>query len=260
MSGSVASQPVGFAVEERRGFAQDLRLLALLHDREPSGELIETLRRTAVDGLFALRLDGERGQKALNFLVLALSPDLTSTSPAGLDELAADHAAIYLTHTHRVHPSESPWIDPEGLTSQQSMFAVRDWYRHWGLEVPNWRVRPDDHLVVQLGFVAHLMEAGDHPASLVDAARFLDRHLLRWIGAFADGVTARCWTAYWAAVAEITVVHLQTLRDRLATLPGCERTEIEPIEAEKKRLEAEAMRSEANCATPVHVPGLEPSW
>ncbi len=250
----------GFGIEERRGFAQDLRLLALLHDREPSAELIETLRMTAVDGLFALRLDTSRGDKALNFLVLALSPDLTPTSAAGLDELAADHAAIYLTHAHRVSPSESPWIDPEGLTSQQSMFAVREWYQHWGLEVPNWRVRPDDHLVVQLGFVAHLMDAVDHPAGLVDAARFLDRHLLRWFGAFVDGVTARCWTAYWAAVAEVTAVYLEVLRDRLAAVPGCERAALEPIEAEKQRLAEEAMRSSANCATPVHVPGLEPSW
>lgn len=260
MNGSEVSQTIGFDAEARRGFAQDLRLLALLHDREPGAELIETLRRTAVDGLFALHLDGERSEKALNFLVLALSPELTSTTASGLDELAADHAAIYLTHTHRVHPSESPWIDPEGLTSQQSMFAVRDWYRHWGLEVPNWRLRPDDHLVVQLGFVAHLMEAVDQSAALVDTARFLDRHLLRWIGAFADGVTARCWTAYWAAVAEVTVVYLDTLRSRLAAVPGCERIVVEPIEAEKKRIEAESMRSEANCATPVHVPGLEPSW
>jgi TorA maturation chaperone TorD len=246
--------------EERRGWAEDLRLLALLHDREPTAELLEMLRVTPREDLFVLPLVDERGTRALDFLASVLEPDVTSVTPGGLDELAADHAAIYLTHTHRVHPSESPWIDPEGLTSQQPMFAVRDWYRHWGLEVPNWRIRPDDHLVVQLGFVAHLLDAVDHPASLVDAARFLDRHLLRWVGAFADGVTARCWMAYWAAVAEVTVVHLRTLRDRLARLPGCELTEMEPIEAEKKRLEADMMREQDSCATPAHVPGLEPSW
>lgn len=248
------------SIDERRGWAEDLRLLALLHDREPTAELVESLRATPSEDLFALPLADERGVRALDFLASALAPDVTSVTPGGLEELAADHAAIYLTHTHRVHPSESPWIDPEGLTSQQPMFAVRDWYRHWGLEVPNWRVRPDDHLVVQLGFVAHLVDAVDHPASLVDAARFLDRHLLRWVGAFADGVTARCWMAYWAAVAEVTVVHLRTLRERLAQIPGCETTVIEPIEAEKKRLEAEMMREQDSCATPSHVPGLEPSW
>lgn len=246
--------------EERRGWAQDLRLLALLHDREPTAELIDTLRATPTEDLFSLPLGDERGERALQFFADALAPDLTATTSRGLEELAADHAAIYLTHTHRVHPSESPWIDPEGLTSQQPMFAVRDWYRHWGLEVPNWRVRPDDHLVVQIGFVTHLLDAVDQSTALVDAARFLDRHLLRWIGAFTDGVTARCWMAYWAAVAEVTMVHLTALRERLATCPGCEKTEYEPIEAEKKRLEAEAMREGDNCATPSHVPGLEPSW
>ena len=260
MSDERTFSDVGLSAEERRGFAQDLRLLALLHDREPTLDLIHGLRNTRVEELFSLPFSDDRGLRALDFLQTALGEELTATTPTGLDELAAEHAAIYLTHAHRVHPSESPWIDPEGLTSQQSMFAVREWYRHWGVEAPNWRIRPDDHLVVQLGFVAHLMDAVDRSAAVVDAARFLDRHLLRWIGSFAEGVTARCWMAYWAAVAEITVVYLSRFRDRLAEVPGCEKTDIEPIDAEKKRLEAEAARGGADCATPVHVPGLEPSW
>jgi len=240
-----------------RVYGEDLRLLALLHDREPTAELIERLREAWPEDYFRLPLTDDAGVSALDFLRVALSDKVTPSDPAGLDELAADYAAIYLNHTHRVSPSESPWIDPDGLTSQRSMFEVRDWYRHWGMETPDWRRRPDDHLVVQLEFVAHLLAIAT-PAALLDAARFLDRHLLRWYGAFADGVELRCRTPYWAAIANLTLVHLDTLRDRLARLDGGERIEMEPIEAEKARRRQVAI--DETCASARDfVPGSGPA-
>lgn len=256
MIGEVAGAAV-FTAEERAGWAGDLRLLALLHDREPTAALIAELRRDRPEDLFALTLGDEAGRAALSFLATALSEAVTRTDRAGLDELAADHAAIYLTNTHRVSPSESPWIDPEGLTSQEPMFQVRDWYRHWGVQVPDWRKRPDDHLVVQLQFIAHLLDA-DGPPALVDASRFLDRHLLRWYGSFADGVGQRCWTPYWAAIANLTEVYLETLRDRLARLPDCERVEFEPIETEKER-RRHVSAAETCASARDYVPGTGPA-
>lgn len=253
-----AEAAAGFGTEERKGMAQDLRILALLHGREPTAELIASMRGERVETLFALPPDDTRGVEALDFFRSTLAETTTRTDHGGLDELAADFAAIYLNHTHRVSPSESPWIDPEGLTAQQPMFEVRDWYRHWGLEAPNWRERPDDHLVVQLDFVAHLLDTTESSAALVDAARFLDRHLLRWYGSFAEGVTRRCWTAYWAAVANLTEVHLETLRERLSRLPGCERVMVESIEAEKQRLRDVAI-SETCASASAFVPGTGPT-
>ncbi|MDK9694788.1 MAG: molecular chaperone TorD family protein [Siculibacillus sp.] len=245
-------------VEQRSGVARDLRLLALLHDREPTVELLEALRARRIEDLFALPLADERGLEALDFFRAALSEKITRTDRSGIDELAADFAAIYLNHTHRVAPSESPWIDPEGLTAQQPMFEVRDWYRHWGLEAPNWRERPDDHLVVQLGFIAHLLDLVDKPAALLDAACFLDRHLLRWYGSFADGVARRSWTAYWAAVANLTAVHLDALREWLGRSPGCERVDMESVEAEKSR-RREAAIAETCASAGAFVPGAGPT-
>jgi len=255
---AIADIAGSLGAEERRGIAEDLRLLALLHDHEPSAASIALLRAQPVEGLFVLPLGDARGMAALDFLAETLSGDVTRTDAAGLDDLAADYAAIYLTHSHRVSPSESPWIDPEGLTSQQPMFEVRDWYRHWGVEAPDWRKRPDDHLVVQLGFVAHLVGMIENAAAVVDAARFLDRHLLRWYHSFAEGVTARCWTPYFAAVAHLTDVYLETLRDRLGRIGGCERVDYEPIETEKQRLRNVAV--EETCASAgAYVPGSAPT-
>ena len=240
--------------------AADLRLLATLHDRETSAEILTALKATRVEDLFDLPLAGDRGLEAFDFLEQALA--MTDVTKASLDEIAADHAAIYLTHAHRVSPSESPWIDPEGLFAQAPMFAVREWYRHWGVEVPDWRSRPDDHLVVQLTFLAHLLGLTDNPHAAADAARFLDRHLLRWIGPFSEGVATRCREPWWAALAHVTAVYVKTLRDHLAVVTGVERVAIEPIEAEKQRLREEAAIAAGGptCGSPAYVPGVAPSW
>ena len=165
----------------------------------------------------------------------------------------------YLTHTHRVSPSESPWIDPEGLMAQEPMFAVRDWYRHYGLAVPDWRIMPDDHLVHQLLFVAHLMALTDRPHAVADAGRFLDRHLLRWFPAFAAGVTARCWTPYWAALVQLTDVWLGEVRMRIVAATGLERETPEPIEDEKERRRLQAARGES-CGTFLPDRESPPGW
>lgn len=238
--------------------ADDLRLLAALHDREPTAEFLAVLAKTPVEALFDLPLADRDGEEALDFLERALR--LVATTPGAAIDLAADHAAIYLTHGYKVAPSESPWIDPEGLFAQAPMFEVRDWYRHWGVEVPNWRSRPDDHLVTQLSFVAHLLDRRDDPIAAADAARFLDVHLLRWIGTFADGVVRRCREPYWAAVARLTQVYLEALREKLVETTGVARAVLEPIEAVKERLRDGAQEKGETCASPAYVPGIAPSW
>ena len=236
--------------------AEDLRLLAALHGAEPSAELISALKAGRVEEILNVPPRGALGLETLDFFERALAD--TPTDKAAIDEIAADFAAIYLTHAHRVSPAESPWIDPEGLTSQEPMFAMRDWYRHYGLEVADWRMRPDDHMVNQLVFVAHLLESSN-PHAAADAARFLDGHLLRWLPAFAEGVLARCWTPYWAGLARLTDVWLDSLRETLAETTGVARVVLEPIEEEKRRRRAAAVLGES-CASPTPVTDAPPGW
>ena len=50
-------------------------------------------------------------------------------------------------------------IDDEHLTCQRSMFELREIYAVAGLSGVDWRQRPDDHLVLQLIFIAHAARA-----------------------------------------------------------------------------------------------------
>ncbi len=207
----------------RGAVAEDLSILATLHEGEIDRELLISLQRIDTGELLGLCLERERSRSALDLFRAGLEQivrqgDGRDPGPdqAAMDALAADYADIYLTHGLRAAPSESVWLDPDNLAMQGPMFACRDWYRRHGLAVPDWRQRPDDHLVHQLQFVAYLMAQEERSGSLEDAATFMDRHLLRWIEPFAERVACRSRSPFYAGLAALTAAYLDELRSLLA--------------------------------------------
>ncbi len=235
--------------------ARDLTLLARLHDREPDAELLAQLGARAPSSWFALRLKGAGFEEACRLMQAAL--DETQADAAQLDELAADYAAIYLTHAYRVSPAESVWRDEEGLERQGPMFSVRSWYRHYGVKAPDWRIRADDHLVNELQFLALLVRDAQDFDGLRQAARFLREHPLVWVKEFAGRVVQRCRTPFYAATALMTVDYL----DHLAQLLGALLDE-DMTPAALPVLPARAGMKEATCAddAPRNNPAVAPSW
>ena len=238
----------------RRAVAEDLRLLALMHDREMDRGLLSALRRECISDLLGLRLEVTRSRQAIALLGAGLDDIPAAPSVETLDRLAAEYADIYLTGAYRASPCESVWLDEDGLTMQEPMFQVRDWYRRHGLRVADWRARTDDHLVTQLQFLAHLLEAGSDSGVIGEAAQFLDEHLLRWIGAFAERVAARAETRLYAGLAMLTAAYLDELRDLLSRILDTPRPTAEEIE--------ERMRPKVSVAVPLptHGLGTGPTW
>jgi putative dimethyl sulfoxide reductase chaperone len=244
----------------RGAVAGDLRMLALLHDRELDRDLIHALWQEGYEDFLGLHLVGEAGRKSLTLLRSGLTDISAGLDAASLDRLAADFADIYLTHGLRASPCESVWLDEDGLVMQAPMFDVREWYRRHGLAVADWRQRSDDHLVNQLLFLAHLsapedgQEAG---ARLEEIARFLDEHILLWIGRFADRVANRCQTRLYAGLALLTAAYLEELRDLLVGLADAPRPTAEEIEARQRRRSAVSVPVAPPSA---FVPGAGPTW
>ena len=114
------------------------------------------------------------------------------------------------------------------------MFDVRTWYEAYGLEIPNWRQRPDDHLVYELQFIARILDKDESLETLEQAATFMDEHLLRWLGNFGERVLVRCDTQYFAGVAAITAAYCEELRDILAEVLEQPRPSREDIEQRMK--------------------------
>lgn len=202
--------------EVARALAEDFASLAVLHDAELNAALIAELRQVGFpEGMAMLpHDDGARACVSAMASAIAMLPALPDA--ACLDELAADYAAIYLTAAHGASPSESYWLSDDHLVCQDAMFELRELYSAHGLVAPDWRRRPDDHLVHQLQFLARCLErlAGDEDWRAL--ARFLDFHLLRWLPDFSRRVAERCDTAFYGALALLTEVWCRQLRDLIA--------------------------------------------
>ena len=214
----------------RKHVAEDLQVLATLHDREPDATLLQQLKAVDFPSSLTLLPDTEPGIEAMTLVKQALSALSTDPDQKILDELAADYASIYLNHNISASPEESVWLDEDSLMCQQSMFQVRSWYESHGLEIPDWRLRPDDHLVYELQFIAFLLNKDEQMETLEKSATFMDEHLLRWLGNFGERVLVRCDTPYFAGIAALTAAYCEELRDILAEVlqqPRPSREEIE---------------------------------
>ncbi|MDQ2088927.1 TorD/DmsD family molecular chaperone [Marimonas arenosa] len=234
-----------------RHLAEGLDVLIRFHDRELDRDLLAALRRHDV----AAGLRDVAGTDASRQAVQALSGALDDIGAAPdestLDDLAAEFADLYLTHGYRVSPSGSVWLTEDKLERQMPMFEVRDWYEHYGISVPDWRVRADDHLVHELQFVSFLCSMGQGVAAM-DAARFLDLHVLAWLPEFCRRASDRVRQPLYAAVMQLTLAYLDDLRSELEAITGLPRDvrEIADLDTSRK-------------FTPEpepYVPGVAESW
>lgn len=237
--------------ELAEALAEDAEALAALHDRELTAETIAALREVGFPANLGLLPKGERAQQAWRMMAAALPRE---ADPATLDRLAVDYAAIYLTGAYGASPCESVWLDDDHLACQGPMFALRELYAAAGLAAVDWRKRPDDHLVLQLLYLAHALRRAEGPDALRRLAAMMDEHLLRWLPDFAARVAERCELPFYAVLAGLTFLWCEQLRDLLAERLGEPRPTHEAIEA---RL------SPARQAEPVplaYMPGVAPSW
>ncbi|MEA3411551.1 MAG: molecular chaperone TorD family protein [Pseudomonadota bacterium] len=238
-----------------RAVGEDLGMLAALHDREPDAALIRKVRTSAFPATLGLKLVSKGGEQASRQMSEGIAALPREIEPEALDRLCADYADIYLNHTLRASPLESVWTDEENIAYQQSMFQIREFYERYGVKAENWRLRSDDHLVLQLLFIAHLMKSGPDQKVLADVARFMDDHLLRWLPEFAQRVATRCETPYFAGLALLTDAYTEELRQLLEQILGEARPAPEEIE---KRMNPQAVSA---TETPLKfVPGSAASW
>ncbi|HMQ40633.1 MAG TPA: molecular chaperone TorD family protein [Paracoccus sp. (in: a-proteobacteria)] len=245
----LAPLPPG-AAEMLTPVAEGMGLLIRLLDREADADLIAGLNSMGAGGFFAALLPGETGAEIARVLDATLAEIEDPTDPDMLDELAADYADCFLTHGRRLSPNGSVWMTEERLERQEPMFAVRDWYAHYGLETPNWRIRSDDHLVHELQFVQHLLTLATPEASH-DAAHFMDRHLLPWAPEFGRQLASRAATPLIAVSGALLDDYLRMLRELLTEITGIA-PDIAPLPGDKPNPKAPEQQ--------LYIPGVAESW
>ncbi|OYX43949.1 MAG: hypothetical protein B7Z02_07140 [Rhodobacterales bacterium 32-67-9] len=237
-------------------WAEALGVVIRLHDREADADLIEGLRGADYPTLVAALLDGRPDQAVAEGFAEVLAGMPRQVPPAVLDELAADFADSYLTHGFRAAPTGSVWLTEDHLERQKPMFDVREWYAHYGLSVPDWRLRSDDHIVHEMQFVVHLLTLGS-PDALTDAAAFMDAHLLPWVPDFCLRIADHARQPFHAGAALVTRALLSALRAELTAATGRPENVLPhawAVQSERTERQAEADRESP------FVPGLAESW
>lgn len=234
--------------------AEDAESLAALHDRELSTDLVTALHEADFPNCLGLLPATPAATAAWRVMDTARAELPYRLDSHRLDALAAEYAAIYLTGAYGASPCESVWTDDDRLVCQAAMFQLRALYAATGLATPDWRQRPDDHLVLQLLYIAHVARnatTADHWRTLAD---MLDEHLLRWITDFAGRVAARTSSPFYAGLVVLTATWLDTLRNLIARHLDEPRPSRATIE---ERLQPMGKAAEQTLA---FMPGCGPSW
>jgi TorA maturation chaperone TorD len=256
----VGDEPLKLLATFCAAVSDDLSLLAKLHGIELNETMLNVLKSISFPEQLGLSLSGDKSSAVIKHLAQEVKAWPGKNIPASLmDDLAADYAAIYLNKGYGVSPHESVWLDEDGLVMQEPMFQVREIYNRHGLEAANWRLLADDHLVNELEFIAYLMtrvaEGEDKDKVLQEVARFLDIHLLRWLGEFAERAAPRCETGFYAGLSLLTDLYCEELRDLLALILDQPRPTAEEIveltKPKNKDIPLKPMQ---------YVPGTSESW
>jgi TorA maturation chaperone TorD len=256
-------------VEWCEAISQDLTQIAVLHDREADSALINALREVDFPNnlglVFELKNEDDEDDRFFHpqkFVENTLREFSEEISQDTLDWLAVDYADIYLNHSLHASPFESVWLDEDHLLQQEPMFKIRDWYKRYGLVSANWRTRSDDHLVLQLQFIAWLLNPDSSSSETIplqkrleDAARFMDEHLLLWLSDFSYLVSQRCGTDFYAATAVLTQAYINQLRDQLANMVDVPRPSAEELEEMKLKATQTVVEEPIS-----FMPGTAESW
>jgi TorA maturation chaperone TorD len=108
-----------------------------------------------------------------------------------LADLQADYLRLFVGLGKVLAPPwESVYFSDEQQLFQEQTLQVRAWYRKYGLQIEHLHNEPDDHIGMELGFLAHLAQfalqalAQDDLATvdtvLKDQSTFLTEHLMVW--------------------------------------------------------------------------------
>src|SRR5690554_3404604 len=148
---------------------------------------------------------------------------LRAAKDAGEDAatIRADHAGLYGTMAvARVAPYESVHRGQDRLVFDDHTLQVREAYRTLSLQAPHLNREPDDHVGLELEFIAQsclrALEALDQDSDN-DAQRyvrlgadFFRDHLAQWAPEMLGRVVAEAHTSFMAGLAHLTVGALET--------------------------------------------------
>jgi len=161
-----------------------------------------------------------------------LAPGL-SQMQAHLQSNGVMPAAIEALNTEMTRLLEGPGLTPAppyasyylhgGQLMGPAAVAIRQVYLDWQV-VPAGDVRlPDDHIALELGFLAHLAERAvraeaDTTAALNASRKFIQQHLLPWLPHFCAALSSASTDPFFTGLASFTQAAVEADLEWLTTV------------------------------------------
>ena len=147
-----------------------------------------------------------------------------------IDDLAADYAALFLgIGRHPAHPYESVYLSKDKIVMREPWVAIVKLYREHGLQKTADYKEPEDHIAMELEFMAYLClkvkeelnsdDKASVPILIEPQKTFLQSHLNAWAPMFCtDIVSGSAKYDFYRIVAHLTQRFLELDQETLAAL------------------------------------------
>jgi len=208
---------------------------ALISNRENLYRFLARVYRVEVDAPFLRQLGGVGFPTECDDPELAegyrlLTAWLKNPGSDPLTDLAVDYARIFLGaglfDGVVAYPYESVYTSEGRLIMQDARDQALALYSSKGLSCVEPMGNPEDHIALELEFMAHLcretLQAGDDWASasalLKEQQEFIEKHIGKWIPAFCADIAKCASTDFYRAAGKITLGFLNMEHEILEDL------------------------------------------
>lgn len=202
---------------ELDAYAAALATLGRFHRQAPDEQTLSAFEELLSQWPVAPSGDAQRGLELL-----------AESFAAGesAHQIKADLNGLYgVSAKARIAPYESVHRDRDGLVFDRQTLLVRDFYRRLGLEVPRLNREPDDHVGIELDFLAQCLlraldaqDAGEETLTeeYVSLARgFLTDHVNQWAPQMLTEAARLANTRFNQGVCLLSIGTLESLDERL---------------------------------------------
>jgi len=131
-----------------------------------------------------------------------------------LDKARTEYTRLFLGPAKLPAPPwESVYVTEERLIFQESTLQVRQWYLKYNFVPVNFRTEADDHIALELDFMANLSAMAENSLAnnqiddllniLNDQKGFLEEHLLAWVSTYVADLQAGTTHPLYSGTADI---------------------------------------------------------
>ena len=127
-------------------------------------------------------------------------------------ELWEDYNRLFIGPGALLAPPWESVYRSKRLVFGEETLQVRDFYQRFGLEVKNLNKEPDDHIGLEMEFIAYLcqeaiqkIQDNEDAVPYIQATRqFLQEHLAQWVPEFCGDIEEGARTGFFRGLAKFT--------------------------------------------------------